>query len=258
MTTRQQQLTNFLRTWSRTWLTIDLEMHSLLGIKRLGGFLSHRKQCFIRNLLGKLKLSFIDLLEQKKDHIDAFLVRKLWPILDFDFDFVPSTGASGGLLLIWNSARLNNISVMKGDRWICLEFFFNSHYIQHILIYASNLASKISSLWAVLLPLTCFSDMVFITGEFNKILTSKERLNCVGFSASMLALQNFLNESKLIDLPLQGHTFTWRNSYSKSRIDRIFAFILAANTWSSLSLFALPNRYFDHAPLLLQSDLKIE
>ncbi|XP_050217795.1 uncharacterized protein LOC126668650 [Mercurialis annua] len=213
---------------------------------------------FSSSLVSKHNLCFIGLLESKKEIIDAFLVRKLWPNLDYGFDWVPSLGAFGGLLLIWNSMLMQSVSISKGTRWICFDFSFNSYNIRHILIYASNLASERLSMWAELIPLIAFQGMVFVSGDFNDILTPEERLNCVGYSASMLALRDFLNVSELIDLPLQGRSFTWRNSFSRSRIDRCLVSISTANTWRSLSLSALPDGFSDHVPILISSDVRID
>ncbi|XP_050207802.1 uncharacterized protein LOC126657190 [Mercurialis annua] len=209
-------------------------------------------------MVSQYNLSFIGLLESKKDFTDAFLVRKLWPNLDFDFAWVPSIGSSRGLLIIWNSVLLSNITVVSGSCWICLDFMFHSFSIRHILIYASNLASERLSMWSELLPLTNYSGLVFISGDFNEVLCPAERLNCSKFSPSMVAIRDFLNESELMDLPLQGCTFTWHNSYSKSRIDRCFSYLSAVNVWSSSSLSALPRGLSDHVPLLFQSSAKFD
>ncbi|XP_055962278.1 uncharacterized protein LOC126687456 [Mercurialis annua] len=169
-----------------------------------GGLLSFRKQSFIRNLVSKHNPSFIGLVESKKENIDAFLVRKLWPNLDFDFSFVPSIGSSGGLLIIWNSVLLHNVSVTKGSRWICMDFSFSGFSIRHILVYASNAASERSSFWAELAPLICYPGLIIISGDFNEILKPEERINCQDFTASMLALHDFLNTTELMDIPLHA------------------------------------------------------
>lgn len=48
--------------------------------------------------------SIVCLQETKKEHFDMAFIRK-FALKRFDqFDFVPSIGASGGLLVVWNSS----------------------------------------------------------------------------------------------------------------------------------------------------------
>ncbi|XP_050207537.1 uncharacterized protein LOC126656955 [Mercurialis annua] len=223
-----------------------------------GGLLNHRKQHFIWNMVSKYNLCFIGLFESKKESIDIFLVRKLWPNLGFDFSWVPSVGSSGGLFIIWNTVLLQNIEMVSGTRWICLDFMFDSLSIRHILIYVSNLASERLSLWNDLLPLLIYPGLVFISGDFNEVLAPTERFNCLHYSPSMLALRDILNDSELVDLPLHGRSFTWQNSLSKSRIDRCFSSLSAKNIWRSSSLTSLPRGLSDHVPLLFQSNDKFD
>ncbi|XP_050211903.1 uncharacterized protein LOC126662059 [Mercurialis annua] len=62
----------------------------------------------------------------------------------------------------------------------------------------------------------------------------------------------------LVDLPLHDRSFTWQNSLSKSRIDRCFSSLSAANIWRSSSLTSLPRGLSDHVPLLFQSKSKFD
>ncbi|XP_050233241.1 uncharacterized protein LOC126681735 [Mercurialis annua] len=223
-----------------------------------GGLLNHRKQHFVQSLVNKYHLSFFGLLETKKDTVDAFLVRKLWPNLYFDFAWVPSVGPSSGLLVIWNTIILQNTVIVSGSRWICMDFTFNSLPIRHILVYASNLASERLSLWNELLPLSIYTGLVFISGDFNDVLSPAERFLCTDFLPSMIAFRDFLNVAELVDLPLQGRSFTWQNSFSKSRIDRCCSSLSAVYAWSSSSLTALSRGLSDHVPILFQSNVKID
>ncbi|XP_055960454.1 uncharacterized protein LOC126670164 [Mercurialis annua] len=78
--------------------------------------------------------------------------------------------------------------------------------------------------------------MCILLGDFNKVLSPTERLNCSIFSPSMQLFADFIHSSNLIESPLQGRFFTWQNSVSKSKIDRCFV--------SADILVAWPN-YFE-------------
>ncbi|XP_050238319.1 uncharacterized protein LOC126687807 [Mercurialis annua] len=158
-----------------------------------GGIHNSRKQNFIKDLVRDHDIAFLGLLETKKELIDLFMVRRLFPHLDYDFSFVPSIGASGGLLWIWNTSVINVTSISTGDRWIYSDFMWEGSMQRYVLIYASTAAADHIIFW-------------------NENLV-------VGYTPSMIALKDFFNEAELIDLPLQGRSFTWHNSLSKGLSD---------------------------------------
>ena len=62
-----------------------------------------------------------------------------------------------------------------------------------------------------------------LVGDFNIIRYPSERLGCESFSLAMFAFSDFIESNSLVDLPLEGASFTWfRDSSipSMSRIDR--------------------------------------
>ena len=62
-----------------------------------------------------------------------------------------------------------------------------------------------------------------VVGDFNIIRYPSERLSCESFSPAMFAFLDFIENNSLVDLPLEGASFTWfRDSGipSMSRIDK--------------------------------------
>ena len=62
-----------------------------------------------------------------------------------------------------------------------------------------------------------------VSGDFNVVRFPSERLGSNSFTAAMREFSNFISKQGLIDLPLQGGTFSWSNSRevaSKARLDR--------------------------------------
>ncbi|XP_050221184.1 uncharacterized protein LOC126671453 [Mercurialis annua] len=108
-------------------------------------------------------------------------------------------------------------------------------------------------LWHELSLLAGFVGNIFISGDFNETMILEERWNGSGYTASMLALRELVNNSELLDLPLHGSLFTWQNSISKSRIDRCLVSATAGTLWPDMSLTALPNVQSDHVPICFRS-----
>ncbi|XP_050238155.1 uncharacterized protein LOC126687642 [Mercurialis annua] len=177
------------------------------------------------------KLLFIGLVESKKEKVDDFLIRNLWPNLEFNYAWVP----------------------FVGSRWICLDFCYQNTSFRHILVYASNITSERVLFWQELRLLLDVPMIILLSGDFNEILRPDERLNCVGYLPSMLAFHDFINSAELIDLPIHGRQFTWKKSTSKSRIDRFLVSAAAGLCWPNISLSTLPQGQSDHVPIFFRS-----
>ena len=91
-------------------------------------------------------------------------------------------------------------------------------------VYGPNEDSQRSFLWEELLRVRARWPMAWcLVGDFNIIRFSSERLGCESFSPTMFAFSDFIESNSLVDLPLEGASFTWfRDSGipSMSRIDR--------------------------------------
>ncbi|XP_050237970.1 uncharacterized protein LOC126687451 [Mercurialis annua] len=220
-----------------------------------GGLSFSRKSRFIRSMVVSQKLSLLGLIETKNEGFDDFGVRLLWPNLDFDYSFVPSLGASGGIICIWNRNLISPTRIFKANRWISLDFIWHGISIRYILVYASNCARERAALWLDILPELSTDYMCILVGDFNDILDPSERLNCESYSSSMMAFSSFISDSNLVESTLQGRFFTWQNSTSRSKIDRCFVSPSAFVSWPNCSLKALPKSFSDHIPILFNSEL---
>lgn len=95
-------------------------------------------------------------------------------------------------------------------------------------------------------------------GDFNEVTSPVERLNRDHLSSSMMHFNNFINSAELIDLPLQGRKFTWRNSFSASRIDRGMVNVFTNSVWPFMSLTALSKNLSDHNPILFLVEAQVD
>ena len=57
-------------------------------------------------------------------------------------------------------------------------------------------------------------------GDFNAIQLPSERLRANNFTQGMHNFSDFISFNGLLDIPLEGGSFTWSNSLSSSRIVR--------------------------------------
>ena len=91
-------------------------------------------------------------------------------------------------------------------------------------VYDPNDNGQRPTLWEELSQVHARWPMAWcLVGDFNIIRYPSERLGCESFSLAMFAFSDFIENNSLVDLPLEGTSFTWfRDSGlpSISRIDR--------------------------------------
>ena len=92
--------------------------------------------------------------------------------------------------------------------------------------------------------------------DFNIIRYPSEILGCESFSPTMFAFSDFIESNSLVDLPLEGASFTWfRDSSipSMSRIDSALVPLDWEEHFENISQQVLPRVISDHYPLLLEA-----
>ena len=95
----------------------------------------------------------------------------------------------------------------------------------------------------------------FLFGDFN-IIISSERLGCDSFSPAMFAFSDFIENNFLVDLPLDGASFTWFRDFepkSMSHIDKTLVSADWEDHFGNVSQRVLPLVISDHCPLLVET-----
>ena len=92
-----------------------------------------------------------------------------------------------------------------------------------------------------------------LVGDFNIIRYPSERLGYELFSPAMFAYLDFTESNSLVDLLLEGASFTWFKDFgipSMSRIDRALVSLDWEEHFENISQRVLPRVISDHCPLL--------
>ena len=79
------------------------------------------KRVIIRKYLEYTKLDFAALVETKVKKWEHANIKMLWQRSMIDWDYLPSNGASGGILVLWNSIKFTQQRVLKSERMISLD-----------------------------------------------------------------------------------------------------------------------------------------
>jgi exonuclease III len=80
----------------------------------------------VREKIEESSCSVICLQETKRDHFDTSYIRKFAPRRFDKFDFIPSIGASGRILVIWNSTIFLG-NVLDKQRFGITVQFISTH-----------------------------------------------------------------------------------------------------------------------------------
>ena len=190
------------------------------------GLNNPRKRHVCKNLLKEWKCDNFCFQETKVASIDIAFVRSLWGSSFIDWDALDAIQTSGGVLLVWDKRFFEKMDVIVGQFSVSLLLrgVVDDFVWACIGVYGPNDDGQRSCLWEELLWVWARWPMAWcLVGDFNIIRYPSERLGCESFNPAMFAFLDFIESNSLVDLPLEGASFTWfRDSGIPSmlRIDR--------------------------------------
>lgn len=229
------------------------------NVRGLGGF---AKRPEVRKLIADKNPSIVCLQETKLSVVDDALSLSLWGSASHSYSFRPSVGASGGLLILWDSNIVEVWSSVSFEHVLIIHGRFidsnEEFYLLNIYAPCDNGAKQLlwNSLSVYLHRLV--GNNICLCGDFNAVRNVEERrsrgvavqsTDCEPFNA-------FIDNNILIDLPLHGRGFTWYkgDGNSMSRIDRFLLSEEWCAKWPNCLQVAALRGLSDHCPLVLSVD----
>ncbi|KAJ4847049.1 hypothetical protein Tsubulata_017084 [Turnera subulata] len=183
--------------------------------------------------------------------------RRIWSPPSFDFITGESDGLSGGLLFMWDADSFICSRRFSSVRWLIVEGSLSgsAEVLSICCIYAPVDLDDRLLLWDELISLkTSFPSPWLIVGDFNQTLLPSERKNGTVHAGGASAFRRFMQTLNLEEFFLEDRRFTWSNSRSASKIDRV----MAEPEWNlllpTLSLKSDARGKSDHWPLILSQE----
>jgi exonuclease III len=220
------------------------------------GLNKREKRLRISNLLRDWKAYIICFQETKVHGISSSFVRSLWGCNHVDWCCLDSSGASGGILIMWDNRVVEKVDVCLGNFTLAVSF---RNVVDRFVwafagVYGPNSDMDRSLLWDELAGILSWWSLPWcIGGDFNAARFPSERSG-EGNRPAMREFFDFIFELGLMDFPLVGGAFTWSRTFDPpvwSRIDRF----LVSPDWEARfpvsSQKRLPRLYSDHFPILL-------
>ena len=220
------------------------------------GLNSSARQDSVRMLVQSIRADIVCLQETKMEGISQwFVLSTLGP--DFcHFVFVPSVGASGGILVAWKQALGTAGNFRVDNHCVSVQFLpTDSEPWWLTCVYGpQGNEEKINFLQELRLIRTHCHGPWMVAGDFNLIYREEDKNNANLNRAMMGRFRRALDDLALKELPLIGRKFTWSgggNSPTLSRLDRVFSTMEWENLFPSCLLQSTASMDSDHCPLII-------
>lgn len=212
------------------------------------------KRLRIRSLLRSWKVDIVCLQETKLCGVDRHIIRSLWGCSFVGWCYLPSSGASGGVLVMWDKRVVEMAEDCIGVFSMAVSFKnIEDGWIWALAgVYGPNVDRDRSLLWEELVGLHSLWDLLWVfCGDFNIVLFPSERAGASTSSGAMEAFSELFFDLNLVDLLLVEGAYTWSSSRRGSRLDRF----LVSSSWEThfpdLSQKRMPCVCSDHFPILI-------
>jgi exonuclease III len=175
-------------------------------------------------LANKIEESGCDIIciqETKRQTFDLAFIKNFCPRKFRKFEYLPSIGASGGIITIWNSDIFEGEVSFSNEFSLSIKFTCKSSLDSWILtnIYDPCQAERKAMFldWFANIDMPDDTDWLIVR-DFNFIRSPSDRNKPGGDTNGMLLFNEAINNLGIIELALKGRKFTWSNMQSWSRI----------------------------------------
>jgi hypothetical protein len=193
----------------------------------------------------------------KREVFDQAYIRNFCPWNLDSFDYIPSVGPSGGMLVVWNGAKFTGQVIFQNEFVMSLEFTSSISNASWVLInvYAPCTSDGKQRFlnWFHNIDMSEEIDWL-VVGDFNLMRKSENRNKPGGNLSEMKEFNAAISNQRLEELKLHWAKFIWTNKQLSPLLEHL--------DWSFVSVSWLTNylRYFvnslsrdtsDHTPCLI-------
>jgi hypothetical protein len=217
----------------------------------------------VRAKIDESDCHIICLQETKCEKFDWRLIRNFCPKIFDSFAFFPSVGASGGILVIWNSSILNGLLV-EVQRFGVRIYFSSAHNNENwtlVCVYGPCEGVErdqfVSWLYNPSIPCT---ENWLLLGDFNFIRSQENRNKPGGDVNDIFLFNEIIGHLGLLELPLKGRRYTLSNMQREPLLEQLDWFFTSQN-WISVypntMVLPLAKKGSDHVPCVVNIDTNI-
>lgn len=196
--------------------------------------------------------------ETKRDAFDLRYIRNFVPKRFNRFEFCPSEGASGGILVCWASSYFTTTVLEKHHFAIRMSVTsaHNSESWTLVVVYGPcrQPARDVFVNWLYQLAIGD-DDLWLLMGDFNFYRFAENRNRPGGNFNDTLIFNNIISHLGLIELPIKGRSYTWSNMQDSpllEQVDWFFTSVAWTNQYPSSVVLPLARITSDHLPCKVQ------
>nr|GFA72950.1 RNA-directed DNA polymerase, eukaryota [Tanacetum cinerariifolium] len=223
----------------------------------VGGLNPKAKKDWVKEICVSHKVNFLTLQETKIESITLFDVKCCWVNFAFDHVYSPAVGNSGGIFCVWEKSSFKKINSTVSDYFVMIRGtrVCSGFNLLIISVYAPQEFFEKKMLWDYLgQVIKKWNCEVIVMGDFNEVWYKNERYGSVFHAHGADALNIFISNANLQEIPLGGSAFTWchRSASKMSKLDRFLMSegLLSANP--NFSAITLDRYLSDHRPIMLR------
>lgn len=224
----------------------------------MGGAGDKLKVRWLRRVIRKQKPWVVALQETKLRAVNRELIRQLWGNRQCSWVHLPSEGASGGFLTIWDESKVELVDHLEGSFSLSTLFRNVSDNVSWAM---SNIYGPVDShlkqdFWLELSSLGgIWSDMCWcVCGDYNATKSREDRNTGKLNRNEAKEFCNWIDSFELQEFELLEGLYTHKNTRgSMSRLDRFFITSQFADLFANLTERAGPYYKSDHRVVLLAS-----
>jgi hypothetical protein len=190
-------------------------------------------------------------------------LKKICPRRLSKFAYLPSVGASGGILIVWNDAIFNGDLLFQNNFSISINFTCKLSNDSWVLtsVYGPCQAEQKALFidWFANIDMPDETDWI-VLGDFNFIRGPEDRNKPGGDINDMILFNDAINRLGLIEPPLKGRKITWSNMQQDPLLEKLdWVFTSASWTISYPSSFVYPmvKPTSDHVPCVIAFESNI-
>ena len=227
------------------------------------GLNSEPKLLALSNAIASSGCAIICLQETKKPTIDNMFIKSCCPKRFDKFAYIPSNGASGGIVTIWNSAIFTGSVIMEEDFALAIKFRSTQSSQEWTLVNIYGPCQGDSRVtytnWLRHLNIPSNDDWLLL-GDFNYIRGPDNRNKPGGNPNDMITFNDIIRSNQLIELPIKGRAYTWSNMQIDPLLEQLDWF-LTSNNWTSsypnTLVVPLGKPVSDHIPCVVKIETSI-
>ena len=182
--------------------------------------------------------SVLSLQETKKEHVDISFIRKFAPRHFDSYDFIPSNGASRGILVVWIDSVFQGFTIDKTSFGLTISFTsrHNADVWKLTTVYGLCTEPERSNFisWFRDHIIADMDNWIFL-GDFNSYRSLNDRNRPGGSVQDTMVFNDAIGHLGLVELPLKGRAFTWSNMQANPLLEQLDWFFTYVNWTASFA-----------------------